>query len=488
MKLKLADLKKIVYLEKVFFLAKKRKFNIYLVGGAIRDCILGRDREYLDFDFAVNKNSLNFAKQVARLLKSPFVLLDEPHGCARVIFKQKGFLVNLDFSDFRAKTIEQDLGARDFRINALALNLKDIFSVNNINIKQAIIDPYCGQQDIRKKLVRLIDKQNFQEDPLRMLRAFSLAGRLNFKIENKTFSEIKKNKSQIRRSAAERIREELFKIFSLADSYATIKLLDKTGMFSEIFPEIKPMKNLKQGAYHHLDVWKHSLQTLIELEKIINNPGFRKKTEFNKYLNFEIGGGHSRIAILKLVSLLHDIGKPATFRREKNKIHFYGHERVGAKISQDIANQLKLSSKEIKAIKLLIYAHLRPGFMADILDLSRRAIFRYFRDCQDEAASVALLSLADQRATRGRLTRSNQRKRHEELIRFLIREFFKHLHEEKITPLINGHDVMKHLLLAPGPIIGKILTEVNEAHAEGEIKTKPQALDWAKKFYARTQN
>ncbi|MEW6008817.1 MAG: HD domain-containing protein [Candidatus Omnitrophota bacterium] len=478
MQLPLASLKKRKILKIILNLANHKHITVYLVGGCIRDWLLKRE-EILDFDFAVNSHSLKFAKELSKKLKAPFVLLDEPHGCARIVVKNNSETINLDFSDFRASTIEEDLRKRDFSINALALKLDDIF-LSNKKISDSLLDPYNGKSDLKKRRVCFLDYNTFSNDPLRMLRAFSISARLNFKIDKKTIVKIKKESGKIRNVSRERVREEFFKLFSIVRSYPYFSLLEKSSLLEKIIPEIKLMYRLKQGAYHHLDVWRHTLETLRQLEMIIISLRSKKLTA---YLNEEVSGNHKRFALLKFSAILHDIAKPATFSRVGRKIHFYGHERLGAKMAETIAERLRFSTKEKKALKNIIYWHLRPGHMADLESLSERALFRYFRDCQEEAVSVALLSLADQRATRGKLQDDSQRKRHEKLIRFLIIEYFRRNEEHRELPLINGNVVMKSLHLEPGPMVGKILNELKEAQAEGAIRTKMQAIAWAKRFY-----
>lgn len=478
MQLQLSSLKNKKILRTILNLANHKRISVYLVGGCIRDCLSKRE-PVLDFDFAVNSHSLEFAKALSRKLRAPFVLLDEPHGCARVVVKNDFELINLDFSDFRADSIEEDLGKRDFSINALAIKLDDIFLMNK-DLVGSIIDPYNGKGDLRKKIVRFLGPNTFNDDPLRMLRAFSISARLNFKIDKKTVEKIKKEARKISQSSAERIREELFKLFSLTNSYPYLMLLEKSLLLEKIFPEIKLMYKLRQGAYHHLDVWKHTLETFWQLETIISS---LRNNKLTAYLNEELSSFHRRLSLLKFAAILHDIGKPDTFSRVGKKIHFYGHERLGAKMAEVVAERLRFSTKETKSLKNIIYWHLRPGHMADLVKLSQRALFRYFRDCQEDAVSIALLSLADQRATRGKLQDDIQRARHEKLIRFLTKEYFLRLEETKQAPLASGNDVMDSLNLAPGPVIGKILNELREAQAEGAIKTKKQAIAWAKRFY-----
>lgn len=478
MKLSLTNLQRIKFLRNIQALAKAKKVILYLVGGALRDCLLAQDRQNLDFDFCLKARSLQFAKALSGHLKAPFVLLDEPHGCARVVYKHNNLEVNLDFSDFRANAIKADLGKRDFTINSLAIKLEDLFSKNP---KVLIIDPYQARNDLKRRMLRLVNKDAFRDDPVRMLRAFSIAGRLGFKIDQDTLIKIAKQVRLIKHSAGERIREEILKLLSVPNAYPYLLLMVKSGLLQEIIPEIRPMYKMKQGSYHHLDVWAHTLETFKQLEAIINTS--LRSAHLKTYLSQNISSGHKRLALLKFICLLHDIGKPTTLIHDGKKIHFYGHERVGAKIAGDIAIRLRFSSKEKGELKNVIYAHLRPGHLADLEDLSQRAIFRFFRDCQEEAVAVALLSLADQRATRGTLQSDQQRQRHEKLIRFFVQKYFKKLKEKKEEPLINGHELMNRLKLKPGPLIGQILNEVREAQAEASVQTKEQALQWAYKFY-----
>ncbi|MDD5238204.1 MAG: hypothetical protein PHU96_04500, partial [Candidatus Omnitrophica bacterium] len=155
---------------------------------------------------------------------------------------------------------------------------------------------------------------------------------------------------------------------------------------------------------------------------------------------------------------------------------------IGAAITQNIARRLKLSNIETNTLKTMIFWHLRPGYLADNEVLTTRAIFRFFRDTNTEALSVLLLSLADQRATRGRLTTPDSRLRHERLVSKLIKEYFRRKKEKKMPRLINGHDLIKEFKLEPSPVIGKILSEVEEMQAIGKIKTKKEALQAAVKF------
>jgi len=185
---------------------------------------------------------------------------------------------------------------------------------------------------------------------------------------------------------------------------------------------------------------------------------------------------------MKLGALLHDIGKPQARRRKKGKTIFHGHERIGAKITEDLSRRLKLSNDEVLALKKMVFWHLRPGYLADNVNLTARAKFRYFRDTQDEAASTLLISLADQRSTKGRLTTKASRMRHEKMVSALLQEYFQQQKEKKEPRLVTGDDLIREFKLEPSPLIGAMLREVEELQAIGKIQNRQQALQAAKKF------
>jgi hypothetical protein len=155
---------------------------------------------------------------------------------------------------------------------------------------------------------------------------------------------------------------------------------------------------------------------------------------------------------------------------------------VGLDIARNITKRLKLSGNEENALGKMIFCHLRPGYLADHEEISHRAIFRYFRDTADEAVSVLLISIADQRSTKGRLTTRESSIRHEKVIFGLIKKYFRQKEEKKPQRLINGDILMKELKLAPSPLIGKILSEIDELQAIGKVKDRQGALKAAKRM------
>lgn len=457
-------------LEKVLKFARARRIKLYIVGGYLRDIILARAKENLDIDFCLKKGAMNFGRALAKELKGGFVVLDKEHGACRIVKNIKDKAYTLDFTDFRGATLEDDLLHRDFTINTLAVELGT----------DGLVDKYEALKDLELKVIKLVNKKAFDEDPLRILRAFSFSAILGFKIDKVTLASAQSRRNKLASVSFERIRDELFKVLGSNCAFQTLSWLDKFKILTVILPEIEPMRGLNQGPYHHLDIWMHSLESVKQLEMVLEE--FKDNKDVQHYLNQVISSDRRRSALMKLGVLLHDIGKPKALRRREGKIIFHGHERVGVGISDGIAKRFKLSNDEWSALKKMIFWHLRPGFMADNEPVSERAKFRYFRDAQSEAISTLLISLADQRSTRGRLTTKQSRQQHERVVHALIKEFFKKQKEHKMIRLVNGDELMREFKLSPSPLIGRILSELEELQAIGKIKTKEEALKTAKKF------
>lgn len=460
-------------------IAKAKKLSVYLVGGFLRDFVLGSQKQ--DFDFAVDKNALSLALTFSKKIKGAYVLLDEERGCARVAKKINGNLTTYDFADFRAKTFKEDLSYRDFTINTLSLDLLKL--KDSTEVSDALVDTTRGLKDIKDKRIKRTSLKVFKEDPLRMMRAFSLKAVLGFKIELKTLNQIRKEKDLIVSVAYERIREELFKILETDKASQILKSMDRVGLLEKIIPQIKVMHNCRQGTYHHLDVWPHSLETVVQMERVFHQT--KADEDISQYLDLSLGGNRSRKSLMKLAALLHDIGKPDTRKIENGKMSFHGHEHVGRSIVKHIAVMLKLSVRERHALEDMVRWHLRPGYLSNFKQPSERAIYRYFRDTKDERVSVLLLSLADQRSTRGPATTQKDQEHHERICLGLVSRSFEKRKEKPMVRLINGNDLINKLKLKPSPVFAKILTAVEEKQSLGKITNKKEAIDLAKKMVLR---
>lgn len=457
-------------LKQVYRCALKNKVTLYLVGGYLRDIFLGRRKENPDIDFCIAKNAVRFGRKTAKQLGAGFVVLDRAHGTSRAVKKVKDKFYTLDFTDFRGKDLKDDLLHRDFTINAFALELAQVFKAKEAEV----LDPHQGIKDLKSKVIRIVNPKAFDEDPLRILRAFSMAAIFDFKIEKQTLQLAARKRKKLSAVSFERVREEIFKILDTPYAFKYFSLMDNLGILEIIFPEINVTRHVEQGPYHHLDVWQHSLETLRQLEMALKD--FSGNKDITGYLNENISGERKRRALIKLAALLHDIGKPQAMRREEGKLKFHGHERVGFNIADGIATRLKLSNGESEALKKIILWHLRPGYLSDSKHLSQRAIFRYFRDTGEEAVSTLLVSLGDQRSTKGPLTSKESRQAHEKLVSRLLKENFRRKKEKKLTRLITGDDLIKKFKLQPSPLIGKILSDLEELQAIGKIRARKEAF------------
>ena len=337
-------LNEIPQLEILQQIAKQKKAKIFLIGGFLRDHLL--KRECLDLDFAVEKNAIAVARIFAKKVKGAFVLLDQEHGCARVVTAKSGqtgdAIRTFDFADFRAPGLKGDLLHRDFTINTFCLDLGKLEA--SMVIADGIMDLRNGKKDLKAKTIRMNSAKAFKEDPLRLLRAFSLRAQLGFKIEPKTLQQIKRDTPLIREVSFERIRDEVFKILASPRAAENLKAMDKIELLAQIMPQITVMYGVKQGGYHHLDVWPHSLEVVNQFEKVLEE--FKNDPEILSYMQETLGGDRPRFALVKLAALLHDIGKPETRKKEDGRVSFHGHEHVGKNITRPLAKALKLSTNE----------------------------------------------------------------------------------------------------------------------------------------------
>ncbi|MBN3041197.1 MAG: HD domain-containing protein [Candidatus Omnitrophica bacterium] len=465
------ELKKIPDLDLISRVCRRHKTSAWLTGGFLRDIHLKRHKKLIDFDFCIEKNTLKVVNSIARAMSSKVITLDDKFRSYRIVVKNKGFNLNYDFNSLRAKDIITDLSLRDFSINSLAVEIT--------KPGKFLIDAWSALEAIKKRTVKVIRPQVISIDPLRIIRGFVFSCILGFKIDKATLKLISTRRKMLKNVAGERIAQELFKIFDSDDSFETIKLMDECMVLQEIIPLIKQMRSVTQGSYHHLDVWGHSLETLKQFEviyrkKIIPNP------ELKSYFEQEVAQNRSRKQVIKLACLLHDIGKPKAKRKLKKRTIFYEHEKIGRGLAEKICVRLKLSARETDVIKKLIFWHLRPGYLADQITPSKKAVYHFFRDTQDEGITVIILSLSDWRATRGPLTNSRKRLRHEKIMLKLIDDFLKEKKRKPLPKLLDGYDIMKKFKLSSGPLIGEMLKKVREEQCLGRISSREEAFQISK--------
>mgnify|MGYP002413152080 CR=1 FL=1 len=431
---------------RIFTVFKKANYEIYLVGGAVRDIIMGRSVN--DWDFTTNATP----EQIQSLFPDSFYNnafgtvgippedpLFDPHEITT-------FRTEQGYSDFRrpdavnwGKTLEEDLSRRDFTINALALSQEDN--------TETIIDPFNGSDDIKRKLVRAVGDptERFREDALRLIRAVRIATQLSFQIEEETLNAIKSHAPLIHKIAKERIHDELMKIMGAENPVHGVELLRETGLLEEILPELEKTFGVEQKSpqrHHKHDVGTHLLMSLKEC----------KSTD----------------PIVRFATLIHDIGKPQTFKKQDNGvITFYNHEVVGSRIANNITKRLRFSKSDSEKIFKLVRFH---QFTVDEHQTDS-AIRRFIKNIGLENVSDMLtLRVADRLGGGARETS------------WRLEEFKERLVEVQKEPFaikdlkINGTDVMEILHLEPGKEVGEILSKLFNKVIEKKIENDRETL------------
>jgi poly(A) polymerase len=221
-------------------------------------------------------------------------------------------------------------------------------------------------------------------------------------------------------------------------------------------------------------VWAHTCDTVRQIERLCAR--LMRNADIASYLRAPVSGGRSAYALIKLAAMLHDVGKPRTFKYIQGKISFYGHERLGSRMVSDAARRLKLSNEEERMISRMTFLHLRPGYMATMPAVTARAIFRFFRDAGAGSVAILLLALADERATSGYAVVDKIRPRYERLMFRLIRLYFGRQAAHPQKRFLTGNDIMRLGSMPPSAAVGAILRELEELQAINTITTRAQAL------------
>ncbi len=477
--------------------------DIYLVGGMLRDAQLGRISH--DYDFALRKNAVDAARRVATAFQADFYVLDEAYDTARVIVSSiNGERDVLDFAAFRCADLESDLRGRDFTINALAFDLRT----------ETILDPLNGASDIRSKIIRACSVTSFQDDPIRILRAVRQAAAFDFRIDLTTRKAMKQAAFQLPSVSPERKRDEIFRILEGPHPHTALRALEILGVFPYLLPELPLLKGVEQSAPHVKDAWEHTLAVIQHLEGIlaILAPGYEaEKTNdiFTGLLTLRLGryreqlvthfsqplnADRSMRGLLFFAALYHDVSKPATKSVDANgRIRFFGHEVFGAVVTVERARSFNLSNAEIERLELIIGNHMRFHSFTDRLEtekkeLSRKAIYRFFRDVGEAGVDLVLLGLADLRGTQDHMLTEESWGAALDVARILLENYWEKPEESVAPPrLLGGHDLIAEYNLEQGPLIGQLLEAINEAQAMGKVSTREEAIAFGLKWLSENQ-
>ncbi|MBI4322941.1 MAG: HD domain-containing protein [Candidatus Omnitrophica bacterium] len=473
-------------LAQVAAFAKAKRLSLYLVGGFVRDQLLGRARHPVNLDFAIASGALTVGQELAARLRGTYICLDEATRTSRVVVGSGEGRLELDLADFRGRALEDDLAKRDFTINAMAVALDD-WLADPKRWAARLIDPLQGRRDLADRRLRACFPETFLDDPVRILRAFRFAVELSVTLEPSLTALMASASFGLSRIAGERVRDELFAILHTDRASWALARLNEVGALDVLFPELVPGRGIEQGGYHHLDVLNHQLEAVAQCDRmLLDLAEFSQalRAPLAAYLAQDVVERRTRQALVKLGALYHDVGKPATRRiKDDGEIWFIGHEQFGAELTDAMAIRLRLSNREAEMVRHLVLFHLRPGHLSRQAQLTRRAIFRFFRDVGEDGPACLLMWWADRLATRGPASHldqiDQQRARLEEL---LGAYFFKP--EEAVRPprLLDGRQLMEALGLTPGPVVGELLRAIEEAQAEGRLQTKEDALALAREL------
>ncbi|HBX22210.1 MAG TPA: CCA tRNA nucleotidyltransferase [Desulfotomaculum sp.] len=450
--------------------------NAYLVGGSVRDLLLGYEPR--DIDLVVSGSAQSMIYDLAKLTTIRPVILHKEHDIARAVLP--GF--HVDITGLGNDALLKDLKRRDFTINAMALPVKGYLQGD---WSGHIIDPLGGLTDLRRGIIKVCSPGSLNEDPVRVLRAARLQARLGFGIDPDTLKLMQNVKKPLAAVPGERVWEELRHILGLPDAAVIIYFLThQTKVLEQVFPEIAPMQQMEQNFYHADNVWVHSFKTLIEFERVLKGellPGVAKES-ITKYLENLLSNEEKRLPVIKLACLFHDVGKLATRgERDDGRITFYGHHQVGGPMVELIGRRLKFSKRELKLFRLLVEWHMQPLFLYKNNPPSTKAVFRFFGTLGEAAPVCLLLSLADVTSSRRATGKLELAKDYADYIGRMLERFVS---EKDLflntTPLLSGEDICNELNLAPSPLIGKLKDVLWEAQLEGKVTTRRDAVELLK--------
>jgi putative nucleotidyltransferase with HDIG domain len=434
---------------------RAERYQAYFAGGCVRDLLLGREPK--DFDVATNAHPdvvlEMFPKTFAVGAHFGVVLVADEGDGSEFVTEVATFRNDGAYSDGRhpdavrfSESAEEDVKRRDFTINGMLLDPVKLRESGDID--GAVLDFVGGRADLRGGIVRAIGdpRLRFEEDKLRMLRGVRFAARFEFAIEERTAAAIRALAGEIYQVSRERVRDELTHMLTEGHARRAFEILDATGLLQQVLPEVAKMHGVEQPPEFHPegDVWIH---TLLLLEKLPPDAS----------------------PALAWGALLHDVGKPATFRRAPDRIRFDGHVEVGVRIAEEILRRLRFSLEETAQIGSLIENHMRFG---DVHKMKESTLKRFFRLPRFEEHLA--LHRMDVLSSFGNLDNYE-----------FAKEKYETLPEEQVRPqlLVTGRDLIE-AGYRPGPQFKEMLALAEDAQLEGRIQTRNEGIELVKEAFS----
>lgn len=435
---------------------KSRAEQAYLVGGYLRDGLLGRAS--LDLDVVVTGDASNLARGLADALRGAFYPLDPERDVGRIVLRRRGRTYLVDLAALRGQDIEEDLATRDFTLNALARDLQR---------GGELIDPHGGQHDIRDRVIRALSPTVFQDDPIRLLRAVRLAAELGFRIEWATQERMRADASALTNTSTERTRDELALLLAL-EAAPHLGALDELGILGVALPELADTS-----------LREHGLRSVAVLERILADAPTAGRTAQSKawsrtrqHLRGEIAGGRSILVVLKWVALLHGTAFAAPQHPPRSA--------TCLKVLEEALRRLNLSNREVElgthAVRALPQAWALPA------EYTARHLYRAFREAREAGLEALFLALADEWSAREGPPEAGEEASWKDRLRRLGEILSRYWARDPVIfppQLVSGEDLMRELGLAAGPRLGQLLAQIEEATAEGRLRNRREALAWA---------
>ena len=448
-------------LTKLSGLAKREDTDLFLVGGYLRDLLIGVRRR--DYDLALFREASFLVPQIEEIVGFHFFKVGREDVTTYRIIKSD---LSIDLTYLQGETIQEDLERRDFTMNAIAFSLKD----DTFHWVEG------APEDIERQVIRSVSHRAIDQDPLRMLRAIRYLSTLDgFRLDTLLLKDIGLKKHQIDKTPGERIKMEMDHILLAPHRDQGVRTLYESGLLVVLFPELRGLETLGQGEYHHLNALSH---TLLTVEKISWAKGWCSSKHHEIPMTAEL------TLSVSYAALFHDLGKQETHHvDERGKVHFYHHEAFSCRAAEGIMDRLRFSRAMRDQILRLIQHHMRiPNLSHETKD---SALKRLVNHVGDETPLLVLLTLADKEASRGILAVPRDDVVEGHCLRIL--EFFGEKDIVHPSPLVTGKDVIS-LGYGPGPKVGQILRFVQEKQVTGEVKTREDALRLLKEEFGQLKS
>lgn len=467
--------------------------GVYLVGGIVRDVLLGRPSVDIDA-VTVERTPEEVLNALGSSVRAQFTVNDR-------FQTRRGILDSgaaVDVTGLGHGTLEQDIFRRDFTLNALAVSISE----------NRWLDLTGGEEDLRQRRIRMVSPKNLEDDPLRLLRAVRLKWELGFGLEARTLEAVKRLAPRVTEAAPERIMEELRRMFAQRPAGSIVRDLHKFNLLFALFPEMQPMETHVASPLSKLTVLDHTLLALDACEEILEKPeeyfgeyaervveqlkkGDRPREEGGPVPGYVKGDSPLeerspvplRAAMLKIALLLHDIAKPITEAVMEGNLTFYGHDQAGALLAGKVLERYRFAADHVKWVETVIRGHLRIGFYSNEKEINPKKIYKYFKEFGDAGIALIVHSLADLRGYDFDFLSNPWGQNQPEIIRALLEAYFEK-NKLMVSPpkLVKGKDLIE-MGYTPGPAFSVVLGKIEEAQVEGRVKTREEALALARRLF-----